>query len=292
MIKLALMLILGLTLDLQATQQRTDIMVYQYTSSAWYYGEWYTQPPSRDATRIYFQGEPIGVQMQMHNESDTAVSLTNVKPVISQNFRVEVLAAPTEMIKRKLKANFASTFELVPTAGRTSLIPPSASIRLNKNESLVAKFTIKMNEGSLLPEGFYKYRVRSLLKASSRDIMINNDDFTFEVRQVRSYDDRVEVLRREASDAVFSGTNVDTARKKIDALLKLHPDSDVAYRLLGNLEYRRGQLKPGIAAYEKALLLMRSGKDAIVLKYQTKSFLGQVLGNVSATLNAWKREQK
>ena len=292
MIKLASVLVLGLTLGVHSLQHRSDITVYQYTSSAWYYGEWYTQPPSRDATRVYFQGESIGVQMQMHNESDTAVSLTNVRPMISRNFRVEVLAAPTEMAKRNLKEDFARTFELIPATGRISLIPPSANIRLGAKESLVAKFTIKMNDGSLLPEGFYRYRVRSLLKAASRDIMVNNDDFTFEVRRIRSYDDRIEVLRREASDAGVSGNNADTARKKIDALLKLHPNSGVAYTLLGLLEYRRGQLKQGIAAFEKALELMRSGKDTIALKYQPKVVLEEAQGTVSASLRAWKREQK
>src|SRR5262245_20078211 len=46
MIKLALALALGLPLSLTALYHSGDIKVYQYTSSAWYYGKWYTRPPS------------------------------------------------------------------------------------------------------------------------------------------------------------------------------------------------------------------------------------------------------
>jgi hypothetical protein len=292
MIKLALALVLGLPLGLTVLQHSDGIKVYQYTSSAWYYGEWYTRPPSGGATRVYFQGEPVGVKVQMHNESDIAVSFTNVKPLISQNFRVEVLSAPTDMVKRKLKEDFTNAFELLPTTGRIRSVPPSDTIRLGAKESLVAKFTIKMQDGGHLPEGVYKYRVRSLPSVASRDIIVNNDDFTFEVRQVMSDDDRIEVLRREASDAVFLSNNIVTSRKKIDALLKLHPNSDAAYVLLGTMEYRQRRLKLGIAAYEKALELIRTGKDTIVSKYKSKLLLDQAQGNVAATLRAWKEEQK
>jgi hypothetical protein len=297
MIKLALALVVGLGLGLHPPQQdRNDIKVYQYTSSSSYYGEWYTQAPSQDATRVYFQGEPIEIQVQMHNEGGAAVSITNVNPVIGRNFRLEVLAAPNEKAKNKLKQDFTPTFERIPVTGRISSLSPSATIRLGAKESLVAKFTIKMNDGGFLPEGIYRCRIKSLLKAASRNIsqniMVNNDDFTFEVRRVRSVDDRIEVLRREATEAASSDNNPDIARQKINELLKMHPNSDAAYRLLGNLEYRLMRLKPGIAAYEKALELLSSGKDTIVSKYKTKLVLEEAQGIIYATLRAWKQEQK
>jgi hypothetical protein len=61
--------------------------------------------------------------------------------------------------------------------------------------------------------------------------------------------------------------------------------------LLGTLEYSRGQINRAIAAYEKAIELMRTRKDTLVLKYKTKLVLDQAQGTIAATLNAWKQEQ-
>jgi len=65
------------------------------------------------------------------------------------------------------------------------------------------------------------------------------DTFAFEIRSVRTVEDRIEVLRRQAT-RFYSNQQYDEANRLFDQLLSMHPNSYLGNMLKGDIARRRG----------------------------------------------------
>jgi tetratricopeptide (TPR) repeat protein len=266
--------------------------VYQFTSSAWYYGTFYTKPPSGDATRVYFQGEPVGAQVKLYNEGGANATIRKTGEAMSQNFQMEFIEAPKNFNKQLTRYDFAPAFQKIPVTGEIKSQPLSPALTIAPKESIMAQVTIRTSNGEPFAEGIYRFRITSLLKIESQNAKVNNDDFVFEIRSVKTPDDNIEMLRRNMLAAISSNQKPEVIREKIQALLRIYPNSSMAYSSLGQLEYKSGNLKAAISAIESAITLLRSNQDTIALKYASRNALDGIFGTLAATANAWRRQLK
>ncbi len=278
--------------NLVVFQQKSVTEIYQYTTSAWYYGVFYTTPPSGNATRVYFPGELIGVQIRLYNEGGATATLRRMSETAIGNVRVELVEAPAGFDKQQLEYNVSPDFQKLPTTGEITQLPSSAMLTIAPGESILTQLTIQVRDRTPLVKGVYRLRIVVLLKNEQQDVKVNNDDFAFEVREIKSLDDQIEMLRRSATAAVSSNDSPETSRKKINELMQVYPSCSIVYSLLGILEYKSGNIKAAIEATEKAIRLLQADEDKMALKYQSRYTLEEMSGNWTASVNAWRRQLK
>ncbi len=96
----------------------------------------------------------------------------------------------------------------------------------------------------------------------------------------------------ELNQAASNNETPEIPRKKIRELMQIHPNSSIAFALLGTLEYKSGNIRAAIESTEKAIQLLRMGLDKTALKYQSRHSLEDMTGNLTANVNAWRRQLK
>jgi tetratricopeptide (TPR) repeat protein len=205
------------------------------------------------------------------------------------SFRMAVLEAPTGKAKAKLNLEVSS---LVQTRLEGPATPAKWSERivLHPRSGLRFRAMIKI-AGEKLPTGIYKLKFRSLLTgASGKEIPANNDTFIFEVRSVNTFEDQIEMLRRQAMHLFTQGAYPE-ADQKLNELLKFYPNSSVSYIVKGHIAMSRNKRDEAANAYKKALDLLRTGADAIYSSYASRVVIEDTIGNLTATLRSLQQNK-
>ncbi|RMG52703.1 MAG: tetratricopeptide repeat protein [Acidobacteria bacterium] len=254
-----------------------------------HFGTVYTSPPAGGADFVIFQGEPIKVELEIFNEgSKEAVVVTGgIAP--KDAFHMVVVEAPMPKVKTRLSLEVSPSVKLRLTNAEMSthwseqiVLPPQSGLKFK---------AMVVSDSERLPTGIYKLKFRSLLKsASGKDIPANNDTFTFEIRAVETFEDRLEVLIREAT-WLFVREKYQEAEKKINELLLLYPNSAASYGMKGFIARVRGRKEEAVKAYKKALDLLRSKNDTIYLSHASSVEVEHVIGTLLATLRSLQKSK-
>ncbi len=254
-----------------------------------HFGTVYTPPPTGGADFVIFQGEPIKIELEIFNEgSKEAVVVTRgIAP--KDAFHMVVVEAPMSKVKPQLSLEVSPSVKLRLTNAEI-LAHWSEQIVLPPQSGL--KFEAVVVSGlERLPTGIYKLKFRSLLKsASGKDIPANNDTFTFEIRAVETFEDRLEVLGRQAM-RLFVREKYQEAEKKLNEVLLLYPNSSGSYTMKGHIAMALGKKDEAIKAYRKALDLLQSKMDTLYLSHASSVSVEHSIGFLLATLSALQKSR-
>ncbi|RMG47252.1 MAG: hypothetical protein D6723_16290 [Acidobacteria bacterium] len=258
-------LLVSLAIGGAFSPQSVNEHLYSFVRVGENYGTTYTSPPAKGAYFVIFQGEPITVRLDILNDgSKKAMVIANeLRP--EEAFQVTVLKAPTPEVRGNLGIEVSPSVKLILPK---TAIPVEWSERIELPPQARLYFEAKVTgEQEALPPGIYHLKFRCRLKsASGKEIPAHSEIFQFEIRAVETFEDRLEVLIREAT-RLFVREKYEETEKKVNELLLLYPNSAAGYGLKGSIAEVRGKKDEAIKAYRKALDLLRSGRDTIYLSY-------------------------
>ncbi len=265
-----------------------DEHLYSFVRVGESYGTTYTPPPAEGAYFVFFQGEPITVRLDILNEgSKKAMVVANeLRP--EEAFRMTVLKAPTPEVKGRLGIEVSPSVKLI--LPKTAISAEwSERIELPPRSRLYFEARVT-SEQEALPPGIYHLKFRCRLKsASGKEIPAHSEIFQFEIRAVETFEDRLEVLRRQAARLSTRG-EYEEAEKKLDELLLLYPNSSHSYIEKGNMAMVQGKKDEAAKAYQRALDLLQSRMDTIYLSYAHDVSIEHTIGFLLATLRSLQGE--
>jgi hypothetical protein len=253
------------------------------------YGTVYTPPPVDGAHFVFFKGEPIHVDLEIFNEGSEQVVVVANGMNPKDAFQMKVETAPTPDLKDKPILGFASSAKPIPTGAKAAaewserfVLPPQSGLKLQT--------TITSNQEDL-PTGVYRLKFGCLLKSAAGQVIpAHSDTFSFELRSVDTAEDRLEVVRRQAM-RFFTRGQYQEANHKLAELLRLYPNSAVAYTVQGHIAMALGKKDEAAVAYKRALDLLQSKMDTIYLFYASRSTVEDEIGLLSATLRSLQTPQ-
>lgn len=253
------------------------------------FGTVYTPLPAGGVRFVFFQGEPIKVELEIFNESSKEAVVITQGRAPQDAFRMVVVEAPMPKVKPRLSLGVSPSVKLrLPNAEMSArwseqiVLPPQSGLKF---QAIVA------SDSERLPTGIYKLKFRSLLKsASGTDIPANNDTFTFEIRAVETFEDRLEAVRRQAM-RLFTREEYQEADKKFDELLLVYPNSAISYTMKGHIAMALGKKGEAIKAYRKALDLLQSKMDTLYLSHASSVSVEHSIGFLLATLRSLQKSK-
>jgi len=285
MYTLLVCLMIGLVPSLQSVNEH----LYSFVRVGENYGTEYIPPPAKGAYFVFFQGEPVKVELEIFNEGSKRVIMMAGRMTPKDAFRMTVLEAPTSKVKAKLGVEVAPSLRLRLPNAETS-VQWSERITLPPRSGL--KFSARVvSEQETLPSGIYTLRFRCQLRSDTGGkVQAHSDTFSFEIRSVETFEDRLEVLRRQAA-RLFTRGEYQKAEQKLNELLLLYPNSSISYIEKGHLAMARGRKEEAATAYGKALDLLQSGMDTLYLSHASRIDVEHSIGLLMATLSALQKSR-
>lgn len=287
MIRTISLLLVCLTTEGIFPQQATPEDTLFFVRVGESYGTVYVPPPKGSANFVFFQGEPVMIELEVFNESSKQSTVLAKGMALKDAFRMVVLEAPSAKPQSELGIEVSPLLKLklpnVETEARWSeqiVLPPQSGLKVQ----------VKITSGQdHLPAGSYSLKFQCLLKRAARkDIQVHTDTFAFEVRSVETFGDRLEVVRRQAM-RLFTTGKPKEADQRLTELLQLYPNSSISYTIKGHIAMSLGKNDEAVRLYQKALDLLQSRMDTIYLNHTPRHVVDEVIGLLTATLRSLQK---
>ncbi|HEV8395578.1 MAG TPA: hypothetical protein VGQ37_14965 [Vicinamibacterales bacterium] len=245
------------------------------TGYAEYYGEEYTERPSRSGP-VVFAGEPLAFLVRVTNRGtlDTAPLVENGPPFTFTSYTSPrpasrpVAPLHTPIIGGKfvdespveLRLGLQGRPTRITAAGRSDL-ERAGGTSLAPGDQV--EWRVEVGTAGL-PPAFYRVEVRTELSEGGHrpDPPVS---FEFDVRATTA-SDRAEILRRQSIRALSVGDH-STARGLIAQLEAVHPGGYVAPYLLAKIAAAEGNKAEARRHMQQARDILRQGSDALLLKF-------------------------
>lgn len=265
-------------LSWQLTSEHTTIRV----RIGEYYGTGYTPSAAKGADFVFFQGEPVKIKFDIFNEGPTQ-SVVNTRGTMPKGvIQMLVLEAPSSKAMTSLNVEVSPSIKLIRPTSETT-VKWAGQIILQPESGLEFLVTVTDAQENW-PTGIYKLKFKCLLKtATGKEFPVNNDTFSYEIRSVESLGDRIEILRRQAA-RFFTQGQYREAEKKLDELLRLYPNSSLAYAEKGHIMMAHGKKDRAAMSFKKAIDLLQSRMDTIYLSYAPSRMVEEIIASLAATL--------
>jgi hypothetical protein len=239
-------------------QKYAGVSVSMFVRTVDYYGHDYTAPPGPKSTYVYFPGEPIKIEIALTNNRGDAPVRLIANPNVASNFAVKP--------EHGTPFNLALSSDIIfKTAFGNSPFDWKPEMMLSPGESLI--IPAEVAERDSMPTGEHAIVVSTTIKDSNGSgILPHASRLQIEVRSL-SNDDAPELARRAAMRAMHNvvrnsvGRDFTEAERRIDDLLKVHPQSYAAYVMRGEIAQLRGNAGQARAAYQQAINLLQTRAD-------------------------------
>ena len=249
-----------------------------FVQTAESFGETYAARPAaeRDATFLFYTGEPIKLRIAVHNRSDAEARFMT---------RAASAAAAATMTARRDDMPFQLQLVAQVDAVKRldAFVEPadwSPAIALRPHEAIEWEAEIR---GGLAP-GIY---VLDFAANGTDDrggaVLGQGSRFGFEIRS-RTAADQPEILRREALRQ-FANGRYEAAGRALDQLQAVHPDSFEARLIRGDIAREEGRVEEATRQYNAAVTLLTAGRDQLFLKFASKTHVQDVLEATRARIN-------
>ena len=239
----------ALTSSSTVGQQRYST-VSLIVQAAEYNGTFYTAPPLPRSTHVFIAGERIKFNILLaNNRGDHPVRLTTASE-LAANFAVSSLHG--------IPLTVALTNDVrLRTAVGEARIDWTPDITLNAGELLIIRGEVT---NVSLPPGEHAVTFSTTITDSQGlSLAPQATRFQIEVR-AQSTESAPEEFRRSAARAIVA-RDYAVAEGWIDALVKVHPQSYLAFQMRGHIAELQGNRGRARAAYAQALALIQAKAD-------------------------------
>ena len=231
---------------------------------------------------VFFAGEPIAYRVSVGNIGAARTSLVAGSTNSQQLFQVETFfssisspeTAPGSRYKyadeRAVNIPVVFSNPNKRWAGGRFDINFERETPLDPREAL--EWVLSVPSNSLEP-GRYRFVIRVNASDSAQRRLDGFTSFAFEVRPT-SAENQPEILVREVRRRIL-GNDREGARAAAADLLRVHPNSYMAYSLLTTIADNEAQRTQHS---ESAQAILRGGRDELLIKYMPKEELKQLLG--------------
>jgi len=182
------------------------------------YGTIYNPRPTENADFMFFQGEPVSVHVRVFNNDVVPHWLARRSAENEELLVLRSVGAGTPVGRSELAL---SVSEITEARSDTAVLLKKAEtdrFELASKTSLVMTARLRCLR-TPWPAGVYKLKVGSTVDAADgASLVVTSETVSFEIRAIRSREDRVELLRRQATRQLFAGGYVQ-ADQLFDELL-------------------------------------------------------------------------
>ena len=218
-----------------------------------YFGDDYIDRSAPGADYVYFVGEPIRLDVQVLNVDGAEHTVVSQSPTAPS-----ALSARATTNGQPTNVGVTISSELERHEDAFQIPVDWGSIRLNPRASLHWKAELARD----LPPGVYMVDFAlDLSDENARPPSPHGPRFRFEVREP-SADSAAEVIKRRAVRALAE-EHYDVAEAEAASLLRLHPNSFMAYSLLGRVAETQGRQSAAVAAFQRAIAIVKAGTDQL-----------------------------
>jgi hypothetical protein len=221
----------------------------------------YVAPPVVPARFLIFHSESLSLSLAVGNVSDQnhIIRLGNIP--LAQAFRLTVVHLPPGGVVPTLRIEPIAT---IMTGDNSLPVPAEGAITIPPRGSAVWTGVLEAPGGA--QPGVYELQiVPAFAGEAGEPLNPLGTIIRFEVRDVGSDQDRIELARRRMMHAYITGGDVEAAAAA-DSLIALYPQSALAYQVKGEIAKRAGRRPEASAAMQQALSLIVSGRDALYLR--------------------------
>jgi hypothetical protein len=232
--------------------QRSPLMLFVNTAE--YFSEEYAARPEPGAAFVFYVGEPIRLNIQVFNADEREHTVNS--PSLTASDALTVAAAARDGEPTNVGLAIEPHVEkheggfVIPVDWRETRLDPRASLHWK------AELPRDLRPGVYVVDfaiDAYDENAQHVAPYAPR--------FRFEVRQP-SPDAALEITRRRGMRAFLAG-DYDVAERETRALLRLHPNSLLAYITLGQIAEAQGHTVPARAAFQRALAIASSASDPL-----------------------------
>ena len=226
-----------------------------------YFGTVYSRPESNRAPWVFYDGERLILNVIVANRS--AEGLPVVLDRAPESFEARWTDSPVAMAPFRLAVSSpvvvsAAGTESRPPFGPEIDVPPGGTVTWAPKPLAVPSVS-----------GYYVLQVVPGMRGATAKLLENNPSLWFEVRHAEdSSDDRVEFARRRLVEVQQADAPASEVEAALQNLLRLHPNSAMAYLVKAERARSRGRKREARAAQARAIRLIRSG-DTLLAKYMS-----------------------
>jgi hypothetical protein len=231
---------------------------YVVLSDLYYDGLYTDGPGGGEAQLVYFVGEQIPVALEIGNAGDRAETLAPQTTSIDDAFEVGKIKGPGNANAR---LKLEPVGEVVSEADQ-SVVAWGNQITLQARSRVTFRGTFN---GPSAP-GYYHWSIVPKGIRFSSELNLQNHELYFELRRPVALADRAEVARRRMI-AVYDAEDDVQFEAAARELLRIYPQSSLAFELRGRVAERLGRANDARAAYERATELIRDGQDELYLRH-------------------------
>lgn len=239
----------------------------------------YSQRPESPADYVFFQGEPIELQLNIINDGAERVSVSTPSLSGSQiSLIVQRFTDGSQAISADAEIHEPPTVNLEHAA---YVADRSRPVELPTAAMLTVRFRM---EGQLEP-GRYSVSLqdRIRIEPSASRVVIQSDSVGIEVRPVRSSEARFEFLYRMALRAVEAQSYSD-AQSFVSKILSEYPSSSAALTVSALIAEKSRRVIDALTAYRRALQLLETGADIPYLSRQSRRVVEQKKAGLRAAI--------
>jgi hypothetical protein len=250
-----------------------------------YHGTMYVTPPTIPAQFLIFKTEGLSLTLAVGNATDVdlSVSLNGVGP--AQGFKVTPIRVPIGGTVPALQIN--------PVADMTSrgITTPQSWVGLI---SVPPRGNLVWTGTLFLPPnaapGVYELQITPVFGTADGPALNPLGTLVrYEVRDVVSDEDRAELSRRRMMHAYVAGTELD-AEAAADELLRLYPQSALAYQVKGEIAKRQGRKEQAVQSLQHAVNLISLGQDVVYMTHTPAHEVDRTLQSMRQTVQLLQRQ--
>jgi hypothetical protein len=251
-----------------------------------YHATMYVARPTPPAVFLVFKSEALSLSLDVGNATDVDRSLTLDALGPSRAFSVKSIRIPAEAAPPRLLVNPIAELN---ARGLKSAQPWAGTIEVPSTGTIVWSATLTF-EAKATP-GVYELQITPNFGLSDGSRLNPQGTLVrYEVREAVSLEDRAELARRRMMHEYNADAEVE-AEAAADALLRLYPQSALAYQVKGEIARRQHRLPQAVQLFERAVQLMTSGQDVLFVTHAPAYEVDRMVETVRQTVQVLQQRQ-
>jgi hypothetical protein len=253
--KMMLPLVAALGLSL-AAQQPTLVLL---SGVGDYFGETYTTGPVAPAEYVFFEGEPVTMELRIANWGSAIATLVSPLATSREFFTIKVSHDGVPVMPQVV---IASAIERETLRGPET-VAPAARMAIEPGDAFVWRVAIGRGD---LAAGVYRVDVGTgAVEATGQTVREEAPRFIFEVRP-RSAVAPAELARREAERLTAAG-DFASAKVAVSELERIYPDSVAVHLIRSRIADAEGEAVTYAREIELAREFLRRDRDRLFRQF-------------------------
>lgn len=251
-----------------------------YVAPAEYYSTVYVSPAQGSVDYVFLRGEPLAFRISVLNHGPD-VTLAGREP----GLMVRARRAGTEQGVSGVAISSIRRNAVISRKSQALLFP----LRIRTSDSI--QWTATVSGLEMAPAGIYdlQFELSTSLYADSTSgatplaLSVNNDRVRIDLRDVNTFEAKVEQLRIWATRA-YVNRSYPTCVRFADALLALYPTAAYGEILKADAAAAQGNKQSAAAGYERGLSFIEQRRDTLLLSKNGPHVLEELANAVHSKL--------